>query len=55
MFCPQKKLEFCTAQRLSFREYPKQCKDLDLSLLCILTWGTYGKSGRKNNFLVLGV
>ena len=31
------------------------CIDLDLSLLYILTWGTYSKFARENNFPALGV
>jgi len=38
-----------------FSQVPKLCTELDLSLLYILTLGTYSKFTRKNNFLALGV
>ena len=36
-------------------QVPKLCKDLHLSLLYILIFGTYSKFARKNNFLALCV
>jgi len=38
-----------------FSQVPKKCTDLDLSLLYILTLGTYSKFARENNFLALSV
>jgi len=38
-----------------FSQVPKKCTDLALSLLYILTWGTYSKFTRKNHFLAPGV
>ena len=43
----------CTA--FLFSKVPEKCTDLDLSLLYILTLGTYSKFARNNNFLALGV
>ena len=43
----------CTA--VLFLKVPKKRTDLDLSLLYILTLGTYSKFARKNNFLALSV
>jgi len=38
-----------------FSQVPQKCTDLDLSLLYILTKGTYSKYARKNNFLALSI
>jgi len=45
--------EVANAQQFSF--VPQTCNNLDLSLLYILTFGTYSKFARKNNFPALGV
>jgi len=49
------KIEFCHCAAVLQTQVPKVCTDLDLSLLYILTLGTYSKFARKNNFLALGV
>jgi len=38
-----------------FSQVPQKCTILDLSLLYILVFGTYGKLAWKNNFLAPGV
>jgi len=47
--------EVTTAHQFLQTQVPKLCIDLDLSLLYILTLGTYSKFARKNSFLALGV
>ena len=49
------KIEFCHCAAVLQTQVPGLCTDLDLSLLYILTLGTYSKFARKNNFLALGV
>jgi len=49
------KIRFCHCAAVLQTQVPKLCIDLDLSLLYILTVGTYSKFARKNNFLALGV
>jgi len=46
---------FCHCAAVLPTQVPKSCTALDLSLLYILTLGTYSKFARKNNFLALGV
>jgi len=46
---------FCHCAAVLLSQVPKKCTDLDVSLLYILTSGTYSKFARKNNFLALGV
>jgi len=51
----RRKIRIWHCAALLFSQVPKKCTDLDLSLLYILTSGTYSKFARKNNFLALGV
>jgi len=49
------KIGFCHCATVLQTQVPKLCTDLGLSLLYILTLGTYSKFARKNHFLALGV
>jgi len=52
---PAEKIGIWHCAAVPFSQVPKWYTDLDLSLLYILTSGTYSELARKNNFLALGV
>jgi len=52
---PAEKIGIWHCAALLLSQVPKRCTDLDLTLLYILTSGTYSKFVRKNDFLALGV
>ena len=49
------KIGICHCAAVLEMQVQKLCTTLDLGLLYILTFGTYSKFARKNNFLALGV
>jgi len=51
----QEKSDFVMVLRFSKGKFRSCGQTLDLSILYILVTGTYSKSGRKINFLALGV
>jgi len=52
---PAEKIGIWHCATVLFSQLPKKFTDLDVSLLYILTLGTYSKFARENNFLALGV
>ena len=54
-FLPAEKIRIWHCAALLFLQVPKKCTDRDLSLLYILTLGTYSKFAWKNNFFAPGV
>jgi len=51
---PAGKIRIWHCAAVDFSQVPKKCEDLDLSLIYILTLGTYNKFARKNNCLAPG-
>jgi len=56
-FCGRNTFFFgsCHCAAVLFSQVQVKCTDLDLGLLYILTWGTYSKFTRENNFQALSL